>query len=341
MTSVVVDAMGGDLGPEPVVEGAAAASLLNPLDFDDVPSTIELVGDPVRLEALLQKHEHHRRRIRIIDAEQSIPMDTSTKDILRDYPRSSMLIAAQRVRDKGPNAALVSAGNTGALIRSCAHHFERIPNIERCALAAVVPTERRRGGKNDPFSLLLDVGATLRASSEALLGFARMGVRYASIISKNPKPRVALLSNGTEANKGLPEIVSAHRLLAGIPNAEFIGNIEALDIHRGVADVIVCDGFTGNIVLKMFEGTAELVSDLARYAYRSRFSWRLGFWLLNSGFRQLKAVTDWQQYGGAPILGFSHLCIKAHGRSGPRAHRNAIRVAERCIAERLCAILAS
>ncbi|MEM7678776.1 MAG: phosphate acyltransferase PlsX, partial [Myxococcota bacterium] len=120
-----------------------------------------------------------------------------------------------------------------------------------------------------------------------------------------------------------------------MPNIDFIGNIEGLDIPKGRADVIVCDGFTGNITLKMIEGMADSVANLARYAYRRKLSWKLAMWLLSNGIRQLKDLTDWQQYGGAPILGFDRLCIKAHGRSGPRAIRNAIRVAERCVMQNL------
>ena len=155
-------------------------------------------------------------------------------------------------------------------------------------------------------------------------------------MSSNPRPKVALLSNGHEPTKGTKEIVAAHEIFRGrCRTSNFIGNIEGLDIPKGRADVIVCDGFTGNITLKMLEGMADSVRNLARYAYRSRLSWRLAMWLLSSGIEQLKDLTDWQQYGGAPILGFDRLCIKAHGRSGPRAVRNAIRVAERCVAQGL------
>jgi glycerol-3-phosphate acyltransferase PlsX len=229
----------------------------------------------------------------------------------------------------------VSAGNTGALILSCADAFKRIEGVHRTALAAVVPTERRRGPKADPFTLLLDVGATVRVRGQDLATFAMMGAAYARVISKNENPRVALLSNGIEATKGTDEIVEAHKILAQAGAIHFIGNVEGVDIPKGVADVIVCDGFTGNVVLKMLEGVSETVLDLARYAYRSKLAWKLALMLLSNGIRQLKTLTDWQQYGGAPILGFDKLCIKAHGRSGPRAIRNAIKVAAKCIEQDL------
>lgn len=270
-------------------------------------------------------------------ADGAIAMDAKPFEAVRDQPEASLPVAARRVADAGPQAALVSAGNTGAVVLSCAGAFERLPGVRRTALAAVIPTERRHGNKGDPFSLLLDAGATLRVEAEDLAVFGVMGATYASIVSRNARPRVALLSNGTEPTKGTPEIVAAHPLLAQQAGLEFIGNIESLHLPRGLADVIVCDGFTGNITLKMLEGMSEVVTDLARYAYRSRLTWRVALWLLQGGIRRLKAVTDWQQYGGAPILGFDRLCIKAHGRSGPRAIRNAIRVAERCLQQELCA----
>jgi glycerol-3-phosphate acyltransferase PlsX len=204
----------------------------------------------------------------------------------------------------------------------------------------VIPTERRRGEKNDPFTLLLDAGATLRVGAHDLAGFGLMGATYASIVSRNDRPKVALLSNGRERNKGTEEIVAAHALLERLSTIDFIGNIEGIDIPRGTADVIVCDGFTGNITLKMLEGVHETVMNLARFAYRSKLSWKLALLLLSSGIRRLKDLTDWQQYGGAPILGFDRLCIKAHGRSGPRAIKNAIKVAVRCVEQDLAGEIA-
>ena len=207
--------------------------------------------------------------------------------------------------------------------------------MPRTALAAVFPTETRRGEKEDPFSLILDVGATLHVDADALVAFAHMGSAYAARISRNPRPRVALLSNGTEPSKGPPEFVEAHRRLANDPHIEFIGNIEGIDLPRGKADVVVTEGFTGNVVLKMLEGISETVVDVARYAYRSKLAWKIGLWMLRGGIVQLKQLTDWQQYGGAPILGFDHPFIKAHGRSKARAISNAGKVAARAVSNDL------
>src|SRR5207248_3073373 len=202
--------------------------------------------------------------------------------------------------------------------------------INRAALASVYPTEIRRGEKDDPFSLILDVGATLDVTADDLVAFAIMGSAYAARVSKNPRPRVALLSNGAETGKGPPEIVEAHRLLHDT-NINFVGNIEGIDIARSTADVVVCSGFVGNIILKMLEGVSETVVRLASYAYKERLLWRAGLMMLSGGFKRLKEITDWEQYGGAPVLGFDHLFIKAHGRSRARAITNAAKVAAKTV----------
>jgi len=320
---IVVDGMGGDEGPLAMVRGVAEATR-------STGARVRLVGERGRLESELARIEHDASRLELVDAPDVIPMDAHPKAAVEALPQASLPVAARLVAEGGGDA-LVSAGNSGALVLACASVFRRIPAVERAALAAVVPTEQSRGPRDDPFALLLDAGATLRVRAQDLVAFATMGAAYARIVSDNPRPRVGLLSNGTEPNKGPPEIVEAHRRLVGAPEFEFLGNLEGVDVLRGGADVIVCDGFTGNVSLKLLEGVAETVVRVTRRAYRGRLTWRLALWLLSGGIRQLKEVTDWQQYGGAPILGFDRLAIKAHGRSGPRAIRNAIRVAERCV----------
>jgi glycerol-3-phosphate acyltransferase PlsX len=171
------------------------------------------------------------------------------------------------------------------------------------------------------------VGASNQVDAEDLVNFALLGSAYAARVSKNPRPRVALLSNGVEEMKGPPEIVEAHRLLKDLPAVNFVGNVEGVDIPRGTADVVVTSGFVGNVVLKMLEGVSETVLSLARYAYKEKLVWRAGLMMLSGGIRRLKGITDWEQYGGAPLLGFDHLFIKAHGRSGAPAIANAIKVA--------------
>jgi phosphate acyltransferase len=177
---------------------------------------------------------------------------------------------------------------------------------------------------------MLDVGATLRVTSEELASFGVMGAAYSRIVSEIPAPRVALLSNGAEPNKGTAEIVGAHALLRELP-INFVGNVEGLDIPRGTVDVIVCDGFLGNVVLKMLEGVSDVFRDIAREASGRRLQWKMGLAMLGGGLRELGRLTDWKAYGGAPLLGLDQVVIKAHGRSESRALRNAVKVAAKAV----------
>jgi glycerol-3-phosphate acyltransferase PlsX len=333
MHRIVVDAMGGDHAPGEIVQGAAEASLALPA------AEIILVGDAGELGRLLPQMRHDGARVRVHHAAAFIEMDEKPAEALAAKSEASIAVAAELVA-RGDGDALVSAGNTGASVLACARRWSLLPNVRRAALAAVYPTELRRGEKDDPFSLILDVGATIDATAEDLVGFAVMGSAYAKLVSQNRRPRVALLSNGTEAGKGPPAVVAANAALIETTELNFIGNIEGLDIPRGVADVVVTSGFVGNVVLKMLEGVSDTVVRLARYAHKERLAWRLGLIALSSAIDQLKAITDWQQYGGAPLLGFTHPFIKAHGRSNARAITNAIKVAHKALAGNLCANIA-
>ncbi|MEM9192485.1 MAG: phosphate acyltransferase PlsX, partial [Myxococcota bacterium] len=178
-------------------------------------------------------------------------------------------------------------------------------------------------------------------SGDDLVSFAVMGAAYASRISSNDRPRVALLSNGSEPHKGTAAVVEAHRALRTLDCLDFIGNIEGMDIPRGTADVVVTGGFTGNIALKMLEGISETMMRLGKYAMQKSIMYKTGLALLSPAVKRLRQVTDWEQYGGAPILGFDRVCIKAHGRSSPRAIKNALKVAHKAVrTEMLPAIVA-
>ena len=322
MVTVALDAMGSDLGPRATVAGAANAS-----KWSGAPEIV-LVGDEGVLRRLLSVTEHDRDKIRIKHAPEFVEQDEKPRAALDGKPACSILRAAELVKE-GDADVLVSAGNTGAVTLACARTFERLPNVGRCALGAVYPTERRRGEKDDPFSLILDAGLTLEVSADDLVAFAVMGSAYAERISRNDRPRVALLSNGSEATKGTRAVVEANARLSRIEHLEFIGNIEGMDIPKGTADVVVTAGFTGNIVLKMLEGVAETVMRLGRYAGDKSLRYKAGLGLLMPAVKKLRKATDWEQYGGAPILGFDHICIKAHGRSTERAIGNAIKVGAR------------
>jgi glycerol-3-phosphate acyltransferase PlsX len=277
---------------------------------------------------------HHAERVAVHHAPDFVAMHEKPNAALDARPNASVLVAAKLVHD-GEAQAMVSAGNTGAGVLACARTFTLIPGVRRAALATVYPTAVGRGEKNDPFSLILDVGATVDASADDLVAFAVMGSSYARIISKNENPTVALLSNGTEAQKGPARVVEANQKLQNLPGLRFIGNVEGVDIPKGTADVVVCDGFVGNVCLKMLEGVSETVVELAKYAYKEKLLWRAGLAMLSSGIERIKEVTDWEQYGGAPILGFDRVFIKAHGRSKSRAISNAGKVAARAVSNDL------
>lgn len=326
--TIAFDVMGSDHGPEEVVRGAAQLTLESP----HVHAL--LVGDREAIDAVLADTKHSAERISVQHAAEYVSMDEKPGEALARKKNASVSVAARLVAE-GEAQALVSAGNTGAGVLACSRHFQLIPGVRRAALAAVYPTRGTRGAKEDPFSLILDVGATVEATAEDLVTFAVMGSAYARIVSKNERPKVALLSNGVEPQKGPPRVVEAHTKLATMKGINFIGNVEGVDIPKGTVDVIVTDGFVGNVCLKMLEGVHETVVELARYAYKEKVRWRVGLAMLSSGIQRIKDITDWEQYGGAPVLGFDRIFIKAHGRSKARAITNAGKVAAKAVANQL------
>ncbi len=326
--TIAFDVMGSDHGPLEVVKGAAQLTLETP------HLHALLVGDRAVIDQALCEVRHNGERVAVHHAPDFVAMHEKPSVALEQKPKASVLVAAQLVA-QGEAQAVVSAGNTGAGVLACARTFGLIPGVRRAALATVYPTSLSHGSKNDPFALILDVGATVDAGADDLVAFAVMGSAYARIISKNADPAVALLSNGTEAQKGPPRVVEAHQKLSKLEGLRFIGNIEGVDITKGTADVVVCDGFVGNVCLKMLEGVSETIMELARYAYKEKLMWRAGLAMLSGGIERIKEVTDWEQYGGAPILGFDRLFIKAHGRSKARAIANAGKVAGKAVSRDL------
>lgn len=324
MMTIALDVMGADAGPEAIVGGACQFSC------EDVPARVLLVGDEVPIRQELARLEHDPSRMEVVHAPSFVAMNDKPGPALDDKADCSILRAAQLVAANDADV-LVSSGNTGAVILAASRTFDRLLGVRRVGLAAVYPTIERHGPKGDPFALMLDVGATLNCSSDDLVAFAIMGCAYSSIISDIPRPRVALLSNGSEPSKGTPAIIEAHERLRSIKAIDFVGNVEGLDIPKGTADVVVCDGFVGNIVLKMLEGVSDVAKELAKKAYGKKLHWKLALGMLATGIRKVKSMTDWKQYGGAPIVGFDHLVIKAHGRSNARAIRNALKVATKTV----------
>ena len=331
MPTIAIDAMGGDHAPGEIVEGVARASLETDIEC-------LLVGDERRIQEVLETVPYNPEHISIVDCRDAIGMDEDPHEAVKNRRDASLLVAARAVAE-GRAAAMVSAGNTGACVLACARHFRLIKGIRRAALASVYPRHTEYTGQ-DPLALVLDVGATIRCESEELVQFALMGSAYARRISKVPSPRVALLNMGVEGTKGGETLVAAYQRLRRMPALNFVGNVEGNDLARGRADVIVCEGLLGNVVLKLVEGIAEVFTDVASAAARRRVSWRIGLALLSRGIERLRQLTDYTQYGGAPILGFENLFIKCHGRSNARAVTNAVKVTAKAVRDRVPAEIA-
>lgn len=321
---LAVDAMGGDYAPQEVIKGVVMALKSDPqLD-------IVLVGDEDKINEELDK-DNFENHLEIVHAPQWITMDDSPKKALEEKPDASICVASRLVAE-GRAEALVSAGNTGATVLAAAKYLSMIPGIERSGLAAIYPVAKFHPGSHG-FALMLDVGATLKCTPRQLVHFAYMGSYYVSRVLGIPEPRVALLNIGEEETKGGEDLVKAHSYLKEAKGINFTGNVEGKDIPKGVADVIVTDGFVGNVVLKMLEGVSDVVKEMGHYALKKKLSWKLGLALLSSGVRRLKQKTDYSEYGGAPVLGFDKLVIKAHGRSNAKAISNAIHAARRSAEE--------
>jgi glycerol-3-phosphate acyltransferase PlsX len=258
----------------------------------------------------------------VIDAPDVIEMHESPAQALRRKPRASIRVAAERVA-RGEAAGLVSAGHTGATVVAAHAAFGMLPGVDRPALAPAVPT---RGGS----AVLLDAGATLECKPAYLLQFGVMGAVYARTWLGVERPRVGLLSIGEEETKGTDLTREAHRLLKA-SHLHFVGNVEARDVFAGHADVIVCDGFTGNVALKLSEGLVEMVEDLLGEELQSTFSAQVGYLLSRRAFRRFRKRVDYSEYGGAPLMGVAGLCIVGHGRSSAKAVRNAVAMASRFV----------
>jgi glycerol-3-phosphate acyltransferase PlsX len=314
MMWVAVDAMGGDAAPASVVDGAVAATR----HFD---LGVLLVGPASRIEQQLERQvDHDPARVRVLHADAVVEMAESPALALRRKPTASIRVAAEAVA-RGEAAALFSAGHTGATVMAVHGAFGMLPGVGRPALAATIPTAGRP-------AVLLDVGASVECRPAHLLQFAVMGSAYAHAAFGIDAPRIGLLSIGEEETKGNELTREAHRLLKASSLA-FIGNIEARNVYTGVADVIVCDGFTGNVAIKVSEGLVDIVEDLLREELSSSIATRVGSMLSRRALRRLRRRVDYSEYGGAPLLGVSGIAIVGHGRSSAKAVRNAVVLAYR------------
>jgi phosphate acyltransferase len=319
MIWIAVDAMGGDEAPAQVVAGALAAAR----HFD---LGVTLVGPVSRLEDEIARHpDADTARVRIVRADAVVEMSEPPAAALRRKPGASIRVAAE-LAASGDAAALFSAGHTGATVMAAHGAFGMLPGVDRPALGAAIPTRRNP-------ALLLDVGASVECRPQHLLQFAVMGNMYARVAFGIERPRIALLSIGEEESKGNELTRDAHRLLKASSLA-FDGNIEARDMYSGTADVIVCDGFTGNIALKTSEGLVEMVEDLLRDELTATYTMRLGSLLTRRALRHFRRRVDYSEYGGAPLLGIAGLVVVGHGRSSAKAVRNAVAMAYRFAASR-------
>ncbi len=321
---IALDAMGGDYAPATTVEGAVEALVEN----KDL--SVILVGDEAEISAELKKKNFMGRRISVKHASQTVEMDESPLTALRRKKDSSLRVAVDLVKSNEADA-MVSAGNSGVVMATALHVLGKIQGIERPAIAAVMPTLKGR-------FVLIDAGANVDCKPLHLYQFAIMGEAYARYIFNIENPKIGLLGIGEEDAKGNELTKESGKLLRN-SHVNFIGNVEGKDIFAGEADVVVCDGFVGNIALKISEGLAEATSKMLKREISERVSGRIGYLLLKNAFRSFRKKTDYSEYGGAPLLGLSKPCIISHGRSTSKAIKNAIKLAATCHSKRVLEVI--
>jgi glycerol-3-phosphate acyltransferase PlsX len=310
---IIVDGMGGDFAPREIVQGALLAREAYGLE-------IGLVGDETALREYLPQGTSG---ITIFHAPEVIGMDEHPVRAVRKKVNSS-LVQGLRLVKEGTGSGFVSAGNTGATMAGALFNLGRLPGVSRPAISSLFPTEKG-------MCIIVDAGANVDCRPEHLQQFAVMGAIYSQTVLGRKEPGIALLNNGEEETKGCALTLAAHRLLGETPGINYLGFIEARDITAGRADVIVCDGFVGNILLKLAEGLGETLFKMLKEESRKNFRQQLGALLLAPGLRNLKKSVDYTEYGGAPLLGINGVCIIAHGSSNAKAIQNAIRVCAQAV----------
>jgi len=312
---VALDAMGGDNAPGEIVQGALQAAR-------EYSMGVYLVGREDAIHAELAKHDTQGLDLPIVHTDEVIEMDEHPASAVRRKKNASMTLALQLVHD-GSALGAVSAGNSGAMMAASLFTLKRIEGVDRPALGTIFPTR-------DGVSLVIDVGANTDCKPEYLQQFALMGSIYLERIFSVSSPRVGLLANGEEETKGNEQVLRTHQLLkanAEILGLNFIGNVEGRDIPAGGADVVVCDGFVGNVVLKLSEGLAETLMGMLRTQMTSSLTSKLAAAVLRPGLRKIFKRMDYAEYGGVPLLGVNGSAIISHGRSNAKAIKNALHVA--------------
>lgn len=309
---IALDAMGGDYAPATTVEGAVEALLENSA------LSIVLVGDEAEVHAELKKKNCRHLQISVKHASQTVKMDESPLAALRRKKDSSLRVAVDLVKSNQADA-MVSAGNSGVVMATALHVLGKIQGIERPAIAAVMPTLKGR-------FVLIDAGANVDCKPVHLYQFAIMGEAYARHIFNIENPKIGLLGIGEEDAKGNELTKETFKLLRN-SKINFAGNVEGKDIFAGEADVVVCDGFVGNIALKISEGLAEAIAKMMKREISENAVGRLGYLFFKDALRNFRKKTDYSEYGGAPLLGINKPCIISHGRSTSKAIKNAVKVA--------------
>lgn len=307
--------MGGDHGPGVIVEGALAAARRWGMN-------IILVGDADTVQAELSGHDCSGLSVSVEHASEVVGMHDSASDAVRKKKDSSIRIAFELVRNERADA-VVSAGNSGATMAAGMFTLKRIPGVERPAIATVIPNREN-------YTLLLDAGGNVDCRAVHLQHFATMGEVYARELMGLENPRVGLLSNGEEEGKGNDLTRLTHSLL-GAADFNYLGYVEGRDIFNGSVDVVVCDGFVGNVVLKVTEGLADAINQMLRSEIEKSFLAKIGYLLSRSAFKAFKKRVDYAEYGGAPLLGIQGAGMICHGGSNAKAIMNAINMAAQAV----------
>ena len=315
MVTIALDAMGGDHAPKPEVDGALQAAA-------EFGVKVVLVGREEIIRKELDRHSGWKKLpIEIKHASEQITMEDSAGRAIRTKKDSSIRVASRLVRE-GIAQGVVSAGNTGAVMATAKMVQGMLPGVDRPALASALPTLSGRP------AVMLDVGANVDCSPEMLAQFAVMGSTYSRVIFHNDNPKVGLLSIGEEEHKGNSLTHDATPLLKSQKHLNFIGNVEGRDVYLGNVDVIVCDGFVGNVALKVSEGLAEAIGTMLRESFQETLQRKLGAFMARGAIHDFKKRVDYSEYGGLPLLGLNGMCVVCHGRSSAKAIKNAIRVAK-------------
>jgi glycerol-3-phosphate acyltransferase PlsX len=306
--AIAVDAMGGDNAPEAIVSGAVFAATEKKIP-------VILVGDEQRLSALLDEKKPVSPLVTVRHASQAVGMGDSPSAAVRRIKNSSIQVAFDLLKT-GEAEAVVSAGNSGATMAVAMVTLKKIDGVDRPAIVTFHPTA-------NGFSLLLDAGGNVDCKPFHLVQFGIMGSVFASRVLKKENPRVGVLSNGSEEGKGNELTRESHSIMKRC-GLNYIGLIEGRDVYNGKADVVVCDGFVGNVGLKMSEGLAEVLEQIVREEIKKSFRAKLGYLLIKNVFREVAKRGDYSEYGGAPLLGINGTCVICHGNSPPKAITNAI-----------------